>query len=52
MPGGSELTYEVQLLRLSRQGPDALMSGVSLCGAGTANERNAGCADITLAEFV
>lgn len=52
VPGGSELRYKVRLLRLSRRGPDALMSGVSQCGAGFANERTGGCADIEPAEFL
>lgn len=52
VPGGSDLTYEVELLRLSRRGPDALMAGVVQCGAGFANERTAGCADIAPAKFV
>ena len=52
VPGGSEVRYEVELLRLSRQGPDALMSGVSQCGGGVASERTSGCAAITPAEFV
>lgn len=52
VPGGSEVRYEVQLLRLSRRGPDALMAGVSQCGAGFANERTSGCADIEPAEFL
>ncbi|EFN54462.1 hypothetical protein CHLNCDRAFT_135085 [Chlorella variabilis] len=52
VPGGSTLRYEVELLRLSRQGPDALMTGIAQCGAGAVNERTAGCADIKPAEFV
>lgn len=52
VPGGSEVRYEVQLLRLSRRGPDALMAGISQCGAGFANERTSGCADIEPAEFL
>lgn len=43
---------QVELLRLSRRGPDALMTGISQCGAGFANERTTGCADIGYAEFV
>jgi len=46
------LLPQVELLRLSRRGPDALMSGVSQCGAGFVNERTTGCGDISYAEFV
>ncbi|KAI7841475.1 hypothetical protein COHA_004869 [Chlorella ohadii] len=42
VPGGSTVQYEVELLRLSRRGPDALMSGVSQCGGGFVNERTTG----------
>jgi hypothetical protein len=52
VPGGSTVQYEVELLRLSRRGPDALMSGIAQCGPGAANARTAGCADIQPAEFV
>lgn len=52
VPPGSTLVYEVQLLRLSRRGPDELMSGVAGCGIGGASERTQGCADVSFAEFL
>lgn len=52
VPAGSTLTYEVQLLRLSRRGPEELYSGTAKCGSGSANQRSEGCADITAAEFI
>lgn len=52
VPASATLTYEISLLRLSRRGPEALFSGTSQCGGGFANERSAGCADISVAEFV
>jgi FKBP-type peptidyl-prolyl cis-trans isomerase 2 len=52
VPPGSTLHYEVELLRLSRQGPDALMGGVAGCGLGGASQRTEGCATISPAEFL
>lgn len=52
LPGGSTLRYELELVRLSRSGPDALVHGVSQCGGGFVNERTRGCADIEPAEFL
>lgn len=52
MPAGATLTYEIQLLRLSRRGPEELYSGTAGCGAGGGNQRSEGCADISVAEFV
>ena len=52
VPGGSTLRYTVRLLRLSRVGPDALLSGTSQCGGGAVMERTQGCADIGVAEFL
>ena len=43
MPPGSTLRYEVQLLRLSRTGPDALLDGVAQCGVGGAAASSLGC---------
>lgn len=52
VPGNSTLQYEVQLLRLSRRGPEELMTGVSQCGGGAVMERTAGCSQIEFAEFL
>ena len=52
VPPNATLTYEVELVRLSRRGPEALFTGVSQCGPGFAMERSAGCADISTAEYV
>lgn len=52
MPGGSSLTYDIELVRLSRRGPEELMSGTSKCGLGAANQQTSGCGDISFAEFV
>lgn len=52
VPPGSELKYDIELVRLSRRGPDALLQGVAQCGGGFVNERTKGCADITPAEFL
>ena len=43
VPPGSTLRYEVQLLRLSRTGPDALLDGVAQCGIGGAAASSLGC---------
>lgn len=52
VPPGSTLLYEIELVRLSRRGPDALMSGVSQCGNGFVNERVHGCSTISYSEFL
>lgn len=52
VPPGSRLTYTVELIRLSSVGPDALMSGVSKCGAGGASASTENCDNITPAEFI
>lgn len=46
VPGGSTLLYEVEVLRLSRDGPDALVRGIAKCGQGGAGAQETGCADI------
>ena len=46
VPGGSTLTYEVTVLRLSDAGPDALFKDVAGCGLGGANTMTNGCAAI------
>ena len=43
VPPGSTLRYELQLLRLSSTGPDALFAGVAQCGIGGAGAQMAGC---------
>ena len=43
VPPGSTLRYEVQVLRLSSSGPDALFAGVSQCSVGGAGAQMAGC---------
>jgi FKBP-type peptidyl-prolyl cis-trans isomerase len=49
---GSTLEYEIELIRLSRRGPDALLTGVVQCGGGFVMARDKGCGDITPAEFL
>ena len=51
IPANSTLRYEVELVRLSRSGPDNLTSGISRCGAGGAGQQSEGCGRITYAEF-
>ena len=46
VPGGSRVRYEVEVLRVSRDGPDKLFEGISKCGAGGAFEQDEGCKDI------
>ena len=43
VPPGSTLRYELQVLRLSSTGPDALFAGVAQCGIGGAGAQMAGC---------
>ena len=43
VPPGSTLRYELQLLRLSSTGPDALFAGIAQCGIGGAGAQMAGC---------
>lgn len=50
VPGGSSLQYEIELLRVSTTGPDALFQGIAQCGIGGAGAQSAGCADIVAAE--
>jgi FKBP-type peptidyl-prolyl cis-trans isomerase FkpA len=52
VPPGSALVYEVELLRLSRRGPDALMTGVARCGRGGQAASAEQCANIAPAEFL
>lgn len=47
VPPGSTLLYDIQLLRLSRTGPDALFANVAQCGVGGAGAQMAGCDAIT-----
>jgi len=47
VPGGSALVYEVEVLRLSRDGPDALMRGIAKCGQGGAGAQETGCTEIS-----
>ncbi|KAK3267706.1 hypothetical protein CYMTET_23755 [Cymbomonas tetramitiformis] len=46
IPGGSDVTYEIEVLRISNNGPDSLMVGISNCGLGGANQQDSGCRDI------
>jgi hypothetical protein len=50
IPGGSTVTYEVTVLRLSEIGPDALFKDVAGCGLGGANTMTNGCGAIVPAE--
>ena len=50
VPGGSTLTYEVTVLRLSDTGPDALFKNVAGCGLGGANTMTNGCEAIVAEE--
>jgi FKBP-type peptidyl-prolyl cis-trans isomerase len=52
VPAGSAVQYEIELLRLSRVGPDALLQGVNQCGGGFVMERTEGCGNIEPAEFL
>lgn len=52
VPAGAAVRYEIELLRLSRKGPDLLFSGTAKCGQGGASAAVDGCANIPLAEFV
>lgn len=52
VPPGSTLEYEIELIRLSRTGPDALLTGVAQCGGGFVMERTKGCDSIEPAEFL
>eukprot|EP00879_Flechtneria_rotunda_P022549 GHRR01023805.1.p1 GENE.GHRR01023805.1~~GHRR01023805.1.p1 ORF type:complete len:119 (+),score=24.53 GHRR01023805.1:145-501(+) len=51
VPARSQLRYDVELLRVSARGPDELMQGISLCGAGGAGASTDGCSNIKPAEF-
>mmetsp|Transcript_32594 Transcript_32594/g.45227 ORF Transcript_32594/g.45227 Transcript_32594/m.45227 type:complete len:249 (-) Transcript_32594:181-927(-) len=46
VPANSELTYKIEVLRVSNSGPDDLMRYINLCGAGGAGEQESGCKDI------
>jgi hypothetical protein len=50
VPAGSTLRYDIQLLRLSSAGPDALLAGVAQCGVGGAGAQLSGCAAVEPAE--
>lgn len=50
VPGGSTLTYEVTVLRLSDSGPDSLFKNVAGCGLGGANTMTNGCEAIVAEE--
>ena len=50
VPGGSTLTYEVTVLRLSDTGPDSLFKNVAGCGLGGANTMTNGCSDLVAEE--
>ena len=52
VPPWSTIEYEIELVRLSRRGPDALLTGVTQCGGGFVMERTKGCGDITPAEYL
>lgn len=51
IPGDSTLRYEVELIRLSRSGPDNLTNGIARCGQGGAGQQASGCDSISHAEF-
>ena len=52
VPPDSTLRYEVELLRLSSRGPDALTEGIARCGAGGAGATTEKCDQIDIAEFI
>lgn len=52
IPSDSTLRYEVELLRLSSKGPDALTEGISRCGTGGAAASAEQCDKIDIAEFI
>lgn len=52
LPAGSTVRYEIELVRLSAVGPDALRSGIAKCGQGGAAQQTEACRDIEPAEFL
>ncbi|KAG2488738.1 hypothetical protein HYH03_012737 [Edaphochlamys debaryana] len=52
VPGGSAVEYEVELLRLSARGPDALTQGIAKCGQGGMGQQTELCRDIAIAEYL
>mmetsp|Transcript_45675 Transcript_45675/g.145483 ORF Transcript_45675/g.145483 Transcript_45675/m.145483 type:complete len:223 (+) Transcript_45675:366-1034(+) len=46
VPAGETLRYEVEVLRVSNEGPDVLVKGIAFCGKGGAGEQADGCGDI------
>lgn len=46
VPPSSPLVYDIEVLRLSRTGPNDLMKGIVQCGQGGAGAQLAGCAGI------
>ena len=50
VPLGSTLRYDIQVLRISSTGPDALLAGIAQCGIGGAAAQVAGCGAIEPSE--
>mmetsp|Transcript_27808 Transcript_27808/g.33749 ORF Transcript_27808/g.33749 Transcript_27808/m.33749 type:complete len:296 (-) Transcript_27808:48-935(-) len=46
IPADSQLEYEIEVLRVSNLGPDALMKDIANCGVGGAGAADSGCEDI------
>jgi len=46
VPENSDLTYEVEILRVSNSGPDELMKFINFCGQGGQSQQEKGCRDI------
>jgi len=46
VPANAQLTYEVEVLRVSNSGPDELMKYINKCGQGGAGAQESGCKDI------
>ncbi|WIA10556.1 hypothetical protein OEZ85_010743 [Tetradesmus obliquus] len=51
VPANSMLRYDVELVRVSAKGPDAMMKGISQCSAGGASASAENCAAVEPAEF-
>eukprot|EP00242_Pyramimonas_sp_CCMP2087_P017665 CAMPEP_0198210266 /NCGR_PEP_ID=MMETSP1445-20131203/19997_1 /TAXON_ID=36898 /ORGANISM="Pyramimonas sp., Strain CCMP2087" /LENGTH=172 /DNA_ID=CAMNT_0043884285 /DNA_START=347 /DNA_END=865 /DNA_ORIENTATION=+ len=43
----ADLTYEVEVLRVSNSGPDDLMKFINFCGQGGMSQQEKGCRDIS-----
>eukprot|EP00878_Enallax_costatus_P018145 GHUV01019092.1.p2 GENE.GHUV01019092.1~~GHUV01019092.1.p2 ORF type:complete len:181 (+),score=46.44 GHUV01019092.1:1763-2305(+) len=51
VPAGSKLRYDIELVRVSSRGPDAMWKGISQCSAGGASGSADNCSNVQPAEF-